>query len=93
MTRTDEWKTVTDHILCKCKCKFGGRKCNSNQKWNNECWLECTKEENIICAKKVLLGMLLHVLVKLYKLRKYYWWFSNNVWWNFIANENYTIKF
>ena len=92
MTRTDEWKTVTDHILCKCKCKFGGRKCNSNQKWNNECWLECTKEENI-CAKKVLLGMLLHVLVKLYKLRKYYWWFSNNVWWNFIANENYTIKF
>ena len=21
---------------CECKCKFDGRKCNSNQKWNND---------------------------------------------------------
>ena len=23
-------------ILCKCKCKFDGKKCNSNQIWNND---------------------------------------------------------
>ena len=24
--------TLTKHISCKCKCKFDGKKCNSNQK-------------------------------------------------------------
>ena len=24
------------HISCKCKCKFDGRKCTSNQKWNSD---------------------------------------------------------
>ena len=28
-------KTLIQHISCECKCKFGGRKGNSNQKWNN----------------------------------------------------------
>ena len=28
-------KTLTKHISCKCKCKFDGRECNSNQWWNN----------------------------------------------------------
>ena len=26
---------LTKHISCKRKCKFEGRKCNSNQWWNN----------------------------------------------------------
>ena len=30
-----ESKTLTKHISCKCDCKLDGRKCNSNQKWNN----------------------------------------------------------
>ena len=25
-------KTLTKHMSCECKCKFDGRKCNSNQK-------------------------------------------------------------
>ena len=25
------WKTLTKHISCKCKCRFDGRKCNSDQ--------------------------------------------------------------
>ena len=29
-------KTLAKHISCECKCKFDGRKCNSNQKWNND---------------------------------------------------------
>ena len=34
VTRMIESKTLTKHISCDCKCKFDGRKCNSNQKWN-----------------------------------------------------------
>ena len=29
MSRINEWNTLTKHISCNCKCKFG-RKCNSN---------------------------------------------------------------
>ena len=32
----NESKTLTKHISCKCKAKFDGGKCNSNQKWNND---------------------------------------------------------
>ena len=32
ITGIDESKTLTKHISCKCKCKFDGRTCNSNQK-------------------------------------------------------------
>ena len=30
----NESKTLSKHILCECKSKFDGRKCNSNQ-WRN----------------------------------------------------------
>ena len=37
-------KTLAKHISCGCKCKFDGRKCNSNQWWNNgKCQCECKK--------------------------------------------------
>ena len=36
ITGINELKTLTKHVLCECKCKFNGRKCNSNQKWNND---------------------------------------------------------
>ena len=40
-----ESKTLTKHISCKCKCIFDGRKCNSDQWWNNDqCWCECIKQ-------------------------------------------------
>ena len=32
-------KILTKHISYKCKCKFEGRKCNSNQEWNNDKYL------------------------------------------------------
>ena len=44
ITEIKEWKTFIKHILCKCKCKFDGRKCNSDQWWNKDkCWCECKK--------------------------------------------------
>ena len=44
ITGTSESKTLTKHISCKRECKFDGRKCNSNQLWNNDkCRCECKK--------------------------------------------------
>ena len=31
VTRINESKTLTKHKSCDCKCKFDGRKCNSDQ--------------------------------------------------------------
>ena len=50
ITQINELKTLRKHISCKCKCKFDGRKCNSNQKWNNnKCRCECKKHHK--CEK------------------------------------------
>ena len=35
ITGINESKTLTKYISCKCKCNFDGRKCNSDQSWNN----------------------------------------------------------
>ena len=44
ITGINESKILTKHIWCQCKCKFDGRKCNSNQKYKNDnCWCECKK--------------------------------------------------
>ena len=46
----NESKTLIRHISYKCKCRFGGRKCNSDQKWNNnKCLCQCKKHH--ICEK------------------------------------------
>ena len=38
ITEINESKTLTKHLLCKYKCRFHGRKCNSDQWWNeNNC--------------------------------------------------------
>ena len=42
ITNKTDAKTVTKHISCDFKCKFNSKKCNSNQKWNNEtCQWKC----------------------------------------------------
>ena len=41
ITGTNELKTLTSYA-CEYKSKFDGRKCNSNQKWNNgKCRWDC----------------------------------------------------
>ena len=48
----------------KCKRKFHARKCNSNQKWNNnKCWCECKKK--ILYVKKALFRIVVHLIVKM----------------------------
>ena len=63
ITGINESKTLTKHTSCRCKCKFDSRKCNSNQKWNNnKCRCEC---KNIIYVKKIRFGIMLHVVAKM----------------------------
>ena len=50
LTGINEWKTLTNHISCECECRFDGRKCNSNQWWNNDkCQSDCKKHH--VCEK------------------------------------------
>ena len=53
IARTNESQTLIKHISYACKCKFHGRKCNSNQKWNNgKC--RCrhkNRKEHYLCNK------------------------------------------
>ena len=50
ITRKNETKTLTKHISCECKCRFDERKCNSDQRWNNDkCRCECKKHH--VCEK------------------------------------------
>ena len=44
ITGINESKTLTKHISSECKCRFAGRKCNSDQWWDNiKCRYECKK--------------------------------------------------
>ena len=52
ITRINESKTLTKHISCGCICKFDDKKCNSNQKWNNDKF-RCQCKKHHICEKKV----------------------------------------
>ena len=54
ITRINELKILGKHISCKCECMFDGRKCNSNQKWNNnKCRCECKNlKKHHVCKKK-----------------------------------------
>ena len=49
----NESKTSSKHISCEYKCKFYGRKCNSDQWWNNnKCWCKCKKCH--VCEKNYI---------------------------------------
>ena len=51
ITGINESETLTKHIPCECKCKFGRRKCNSDQLWNNyKC--RCDFKNHSVCICK-----------------------------------------
>ena len=44
-------------FLCQCKCKFDGKKCNSNQKWSNDKCVNgsmLVQKCNKMCMQKIL---------------------------------------
>ena len=59
----NELKTLTDHISCKCKCRFDGRKCNSDQWWNNRKY-PCLCKTHHVC-ENIIFEILLHVVAKM----------------------------
>ena len=49
-TGINESEILTKHRSCECKCKISSRKCNSNQKWNNDkcrCEFKNPKEHHL----------------------------------------------
>ena len=62
ITGINELKILTKHISCECKCKFDGRKCiqiNGGITVNVD-----VSVKNLMHVKKIIFGILLHVLVK-----------------------------
>ena len=60
ITRIDELKTLTKHISCECKCIFNGRNIKSGITINVD-----ASVKNFIHVKKIIFGILLHVVVKM----------------------------
>ena len=66
INRINGSKALTNHISCECKCKFDGRKCNLNQKWNNDEFCPSVKiQNNIVCPGKIIFGILLDTVAKM----------------------------
>ena len=63
ITGINESKTLTKHASCVCKCRFDGRKCNSDQ-----CKVMINADvtvKDVMYVKKIIFGILLHVVVKM----------------------------
>ena len=62
ITGINESKTLTKDISCECKCKFDGRKCNSNQ-W----WITINVDGSVkkFMYVKKMFGILANVFVKI----------------------------
>ena len=57
ITGISESKTLTKHKSCECKCTFDGRKCNSDQKRNNnKCWCEYKNLKEHVCKLDYILN-------------------------------------
>ena len=65
-----ELKTSTKHIPCECKYKFDGRKCNSDQCWNND---KCRCEYRKSQANEKQFGTLLREIVKMLNIKQLLW--------------------
>ena len=63
VTRINESKTLTKHISCKCECRFDGKnviKINGGITINVD-----MSVKNVMYVKKIMFGILLHVIVKM----------------------------
>ena len=62
ITGINELKTLTKHISCQCKCRFDGRKCNSD---GGIMINVNVSVKNVLYLKKNIFGILLHVVMKM----------------------------
>ena len=58
--------SLTKHISFECKCNFGDKKCNWNQKRNNnKCWCESKDSKERCKCEEGSTGILLQVLAEM----------------------------
>ena len=63
ITGINESKILPNNISWEYRCRFDGRKWDSDQSLNSDkCWCECKK---VMYVKKIMFGILLHVVVKM----------------------------
>ena len=63
ITKINEQKTLAKHISCECKCRFHGKKCIRN---NGRITINVDMGvKNVMYVKKIMVGILLHVIVKM----------------------------
>ena len=78
ITGMNEPKTLEKHVSYKCEWKFDSRKCNSNQKWNNDkCQCECKNKKNHQTFEKIYIW---NPGPFSYKNGKYLWSVIDYVW-------------
>ena len=71
ITGVNESKTLAKHLPCQCKSRFDGRKCGTDQWWNND---KCLCEsKNVMYVMKIMFGILLHVIVKMQNIQQVLW--------------------
>ena len=56
ITGINESKSSTKHIAYECKCRFDGRKCNSDQWWNNDKY-QYMSVINVMYMKNIMFGI------------------------------------
>ena len=62
----NEAKVMAKHISYDCKCKANDITCNSNEKRNNKtCQCECKNHKIIVHTKKIIVGILAYVFVRI----------------------------
>ena len=87
ITSINEWKTVTNHISCECKCKFdvknviqidGGTTIN----------VDVSVKSVIYVKKRLYLESWNELLWKWKIFSKYHGLFSDHVWWIYISKRS-----
>ena len=70
---------------------------NQSKTWTKHIsckWWKYKIQEKILCAKRTIFEILVHVLVKALNVyRKHYYWLSNYMWWDYRGDKNYANKF
>ena len=61
---------MIEHSSCDFKFKFNSATCSSTQKWNKNIY-QCGCKKIIVSAKKIIVGILAHVFVRISVKSKY----------------------
>ena len=72
ITGINESKTLTKHASCECKCRFDGRKCNSEINGGIMINVDVSVK-SVMYVEKIMFGIQLHVIVKMENIKQVLW--------------------